>query len=65
MRRRHAFRSTCDAGHYAADEMKRSVIVALLAVAAGLVAMVKRPVKPPENAGSWEPAGKHRTPRRG
>ncbi len=45
--------------------MKRSRIVALLALAAGLVAVAKRPIKQPEHSGSWEPAGKHRTPRRG
>lgn len=44
--------------------MKRSYIVAVLALAAGVAAFLKRPVRQPDAHGSWEPAGKHRSPHR-
>jgi hypothetical protein len=45
--------------------MKRSTIVAVAALAAGVFAFVKRPIRHPRSSGTWQPAGKHRSPDRG
>ena len=39
------------------------VAVAVVAAAAGIAAYMKRPVKPPEQAGAWRPAESQRTRR--